>query len=77
MNARLFFEGVGILAKYHGERIKHNGDPETRVRFGCVQFGGADADRLRAIGWHEDASHGTSWYCDTSSAQAPGQRGEG
>lgn len=65
MNAVLFFEGVGILAKYHGERITKPGDLEARVRFGCVQFAGPDAERLVAIGWKEDPIDGTSWYCDT------------
>lgn len=67
MKAVEFFEGIGILARYGGDMVKHPGAPINRVRMCCVQFGGDDAKKLRENGFVEDASQerGTTWYCDT------------
>lgn len=62
MNAVKFFEGIGIIAKYGGERKKKPKDPETRVRFACSGVSEEDCKKLKELGYDYD---GDSWYCDT------------
>lgn len=64
MEATSFFDGIGILAKYGGDRLpKKNGDPVGRLRMSTTGVSEPDAQKLREIGYQQDAAG--LWYCDT------------